>query len=236
MGLTLTLTPNLTLTPRRASPSWERASCLRMSSRRRSSSTITTTPSPTRRAHPKQPSPSPTLWSWAATRCDRGCNSPMWSRLQQPDVIEAATLSVQASLTKPADLNPPEKGQAEFEKKFGLSWKSVRRHWLTYIERAGGVPARHTHQGLPYEGSTLGLPGLAYTRTPSRGLHGLPYTRTTVLARFRPCLLTFTCLLTCSLLTRLATSLALTLVRSYALTFLLAGPRRGPGLQRRGRL
>jgi len=159
----------------------------------------------------------------------------MWSRLQQPDVIEAATLSVQASLTKPADLNPPEKGQAEFEKKFGLSWKSVRRHWLTYIERAGGVPARHTHQGLPYEGSTLGLPGLPYTRTPSRGLH-LPYTRTTVLARFRPCLLTFTCLLTCSLLTRLATSLARTLLRSYALTFLLAGPRRGPCLQRRRRL
>ena len=30
-----------------------------------------------------------------------------------------------ASLTKPADLNPPEKGQAEFEKKFGVSWKQV---------------------------------------------------------------------------------------------------------------
>ena len=45
-------------------------------------------------------------------------------------MIEAATFSVQASLTKPADLNPPEKGQAEFEKKFGLSWKTVRRNWL----------------------------------------------------------------------------------------------------------
>ena len=48
-------------------------------------------------------------------------------------MIEAATFSVQASLTKPADLNPPEKGQAEFEKKFGLSWKTVRRNWLPSI-------------------------------------------------------------------------------------------------------
>ena len=97
-------------------------------------------------------------------------------------MIEAATLSVQASLTKPADLNPPEKGQAEFEKKFGLSWKSVRRHWLTYIERAGGVPARHTHQGLPYEGSPWVYMGYL-THAPLVGVY-MGY-----LTHARPCLL-----------------------------------------------
>jgi len=37
-----------------------------------------------------------------------------------------------ASLTKPADLNPPEKGQAEFEKKFGLSWKKALADGVAY--------------------------------------------------------------------------------------------------------
>jgi hypothetical protein len=38
----------------------------------------------------------------------------------------------QASLTKPADLNPPEKGQAEFEKKFGLGWKKALADGVVY--------------------------------------------------------------------------------------------------------
>ena len=37
-----------------------------------------------------------------------------------------------ASLTKPADLNPPEKGQAEFEKKFGVSWKKALAEGRVY--------------------------------------------------------------------------------------------------------
>jgi len=37
-----------------------------------------------------------------------------------------------ASLTKPADLNPPDKGQAEFEKKFGLSWKKALAEGRVY--------------------------------------------------------------------------------------------------------
>lgn len=37
-----------------------------------------------------------------------------------------------ASLTQPADLNPPDKGQAEFEKKFGLSWKKALAEGRVY--------------------------------------------------------------------------------------------------------
>jgi len=37
-----------------------------------------------------------------------------------------------ASLTKPADLNPPENGQAEFEKKFGVSWKQALAEGRVY--------------------------------------------------------------------------------------------------------
>jgi len=37
-----------------------------------------------------------------------------------------------ASLTRPADLNPPDKGQAEFEKKFGLSWKKALADGLVF--------------------------------------------------------------------------------------------------------
>merc|ERR1712216_807981 len=37
-----------------------------------------------------------------------------------------------ASLTKPADLNPPANGQAEFERKFGLSWKQALAEGRVY--------------------------------------------------------------------------------------------------------
>jgi len=37
-----------------------------------------------------------------------------------------------ASLTKPAELNPPEKAQAEFAKKFGITWKQALANGIVY--------------------------------------------------------------------------------------------------------
>jgi hypothetical protein len=38
----------------------------------------------------------------------------------------------QASLSKPAELNPPAKGQEEFAKKFGITWKAALEKGVVY--------------------------------------------------------------------------------------------------------
>ena len=48
-----------------------------------------------------------------------GRSRPMYSRTQ-------------ASLSKPAELNPPAKGQEEFAKKFGITWKAALEKGVVY--------------------------------------------------------------------------------------------------------
>jgi hypothetical protein len=44
----------------------------------------------------------------------------------------ADAIANKASLSKPADLNPPAAKQAEFEKKFGISWKKALADGVVY--------------------------------------------------------------------------------------------------------
>lgn len=72
------------------------------------------------------------MYAAACASVLRRCQSPFVSHLVLLSDAVRSAVANKASLSKPAELNPPAAKQEEFAKKFGITWKAALDQGLVF--------------------------------------------------------------------------------------------------------